>query len=205
MRFLHRLLPAAAVLPALFIVTVGPTLLTESVRAAGPQPVRGASAKPAKPKIVLFAGGADADVKVLRDTLEKVPGIKFKADELKFGDFARDGGLHTEFFTIEIADLAKTDIGAIAKAVASANTSKKEKCPPALYVIIGYKPDSVKKEQLRTVLAKVKGVQADRSWPGDSNIWIRVDGSGQARLVQITTALHFAGIKIRDPIADIVK
>jgi hypothetical protein len=105
--------------------------------------------------------------------------------------------------TLDIADLGKTDLGAIAKTVAAANTSKKEECPSALYVIIRYLPGSVKDDQLRAALAKVKGIRADKSWAGDSNLWVRVDDSGQARLGEIMRALHFAGIKIQDPITDI--
>jgi hypothetical protein len=164
---------------------------------------KGTGAKPAKPTLALFAGGADGDVPILREALQKNPGVQFKADDLKFGDFRRDGGVFTEFLPVEIADLSRTDIGAIGKAVASANTSKKEKCPPALFVILRYRPDSIKTEQLRAALGKVKGVRADKSWAGDANIWVGVDGSGEAKLAQITTALHAAGVKFRDPITDI--
>ncbi len=185
--------PRLAVLAfvALFVLTVGPDALTRFARAD--------DAKPAKPTVAVLVGGADADLKVLREILEKVPGIKFKADEIKFADFGRDGGMFTSFFAVEIADLAKTEIGAIAKAVAAANTSKKEKCPPALFVILKYRPDSVKTEQLRKTLANVKGVAADKSWAGDANLWIGVDGSGQGKLSEITKALHDAGVKFRDP------
>lgn len=183
-------LSCAASLPAI-VAIVGSLLLAPPVRAAEP--------KPAKPTVAVLVGGADGDLKVLRDTLEKVPGVKFKANELQFADFGRDGGLFTNFFAIDIADLAKTDIGAIARAVAGANTSKKEKCPPSLFVILKYKPDSVKTDELRKMLAKVKGVHAEKSWAGDSNLWVGVDGSGQAKLGEITKALHDAGVKFRDP------
>ncbi|HJZ55905.1 MAG TPA: hypothetical protein VKE74_13130 [Gemmataceae bacterium] len=61
------------------------------------------------------------------------------------------------FFTIEIADLATTDIGAITRTVASACTSKKDTCPPALFVVLRYRPGSARTEQHRTALAKVTG------------------------------------------------
>ena len=141
---------------------------------------------------------------VLRETLAKVPGVKFKADDVKFADFGRDGGKFTQFLTIEMTDLTKTDIGAIAKAVAAANTSKKDRTTPGVFVILRYKPDSVNNEQLRAALAKVKGVQSDKSWAGDANLWISLDGSGQAKLGEITRALHAAGVKFRDPILDIM-
>jgi DNA-binding Lrp family transcriptional regulator len=110
--------------------------------------------------------------------------------------------LFTTSFLIELTDRSKTDIGAIAKAVASANTSKKDRSPPALYLVIRYRPDSANNEQLRAALGKVKGVQADKSWAGDQNLWLSVDGSGQGKLAEILRALHEAGIPIRDPILD---
>jgi hypothetical protein len=175
------------------LVAFGPPLFADGSK----------SARPAKPTVALLVGGAKEDLDVLRATFEKVPSIKFKADDIKYADWGRDGGTFTSFFAIEIADLAKTDIGAIAKAVSAANTSKKEKCPPALFVIVRYLPDSTTTEKLREALAKVKGVKPDKSWAGDSNLWVGVDGSGDAKLTEIMRALHTAGIKIKDPIADI--
>jgi hypothetical protein len=176
--------------------------LTHSVHADDTKPSKPVDKTPAKPTIALFVGGADGDLKLLQVTFEKLQGVKFKPEELKFGDFKRDGGQFTSFLPIEITDLTKTDIGTMAKAVASANTSNKEKCPPALFVILKYRPDSVKTDKLRMVLAKVKGVHADKSWAGDSNLWISVDGSGQTKLAEITAALHAAEVKFRDPITD---
>jgi hypothetical protein len=160
-------------------------------------------AKPARPKVALFAGGAAGDVEVLRGALGKLPSVRFKADELKFGDFARDGGLFTGFFDLDIGDLNKADIGPIARAVAAAGTSRREQAPPALFLILKYRPDSVKTAELRSALAKVEGVHADRSWAGDANLWVSVDASGQARLADITRALHAASVRFRDPILDI--
>src|SRR5262249_29464473 len=61
------------------------------------------------------------------------------------------------FFTIEIADLATTDIGAITRTVASAGTSKEGTCPAARFVVLAYRPGSARAEQHRTALAKVTG------------------------------------------------
>jgi hypothetical protein len=179
-------------LAALLVALASPLLFADAVRGADP--------KPARPTIAIFAGGAADDIKLLRQTLEKLPGVKFQADDLKFSDFRRDGGNFTDFMAVEITDLGTTDIGAIAKAVASANTSSKEKCPPRLFVILRYLPDSVKTDALRKTLAPVKGVAAKESWAGDSNLWVAVDGSGAGKLADITKALHDAGVKFRDPI-----
>lgn len=190
---IHRsLLRILTAVPAMLALAAGPPALTAGW----------ADPKPARPTIAMFAGGAESDATVLRDTLAKVPGVKFKADELKFGDFKRDGGLFTGFLPIEITDLGKGDVGTIGKAVAAADTSRKEQCPPALFVVLKYRPDSIKTDQLRTALARVKGVTADKSWAGDSNPWVGVDGSGRAKLADITAALHAANVKFRDPITD---
>jgi hypothetical protein len=178
---------------ALLLLTAAAFLLSQPLRADD-------AARPAKPKAAIFAGGTNEDLKMIREALGKIPGIKVKADEIQFGDFRRDGGVFTSFFTIEIADLGKTDVGAIAKAVSAANTSKKERTPPAMFVVIRYKPDSTKNEPFRAALAKVKGVQPEKSWVGDSNLWVSIDGSGQSKLAEITRALHGAEIKIVDPI-----
>jgi hypothetical protein len=49
----------------------------------------------------------------------------------------------------------------------------------------------------------VKGVQSEKSWAGDHSIWVHVDGSGQGKLAEIMRALHGAGIKFQDPLADV--
>jgi hypothetical protein len=162
----------------------------------------GKTATPAKLTLALLCGGDEQDLNVFRATLQKVPGIKFEANEIRFADFGREGGKFTSFFAIELADRAKTDIGAVAKAVAAANTSKKEQTPPALYAVIRYRPDSTNNEKFRAALAKVKGVRPDKSWAGDQNLWVSVDGSGEGKLAEITRALHEARIPIRDPILD---
>jgi hypothetical protein len=171
-------------------------------KAEGPAPAQAADVKPVPLKISLRSGGADEDLKAFREALARVPGITFKADEIRFSDIKREETVFTSPFTIEITDLAKTDIGAVAKAVAAANTAKKERSPPVLYLVIRYKPDSASNEQLRAALARVKGVRADQSWAGDANLWVQVDGSGQGKLIEITRALHAAKIPIRDPITD---
>jgi hypothetical protein len=158
--------------------------------------------KPVTLKLSVHCGGAKEDLDVLRDSLKKVAGVKFNAEEIKFADFGKDGGKFTSFFALEITDRAKTDLGTLAKAVAAANTSKKERNPPALFLIIRYRPDSTNNEKLRAALAKVKGIQAEKSWAGDQNLWVSLDGSSESRLAEITRALHEARIPIRDPILD---
>ena len=190
---------------ALLTLIVGFNLSEHSIRAddskAG-KAADGKRAKPARPVIAVHTGGSAEDLKGLRTVLEKIPNVTFKSGDLKFSDFGRDGGLYTGFITLEMKDLNKTDVGTIGKAAAAADTSKKKTSPP-LFVLIRYRPGSAKNEPFRAALAKVKGVRADTSWVGDANLWVNVDGSGQAKLAQITQALHGAGIKIKDPITDV--
>jgi hypothetical protein len=167
-------------------------MLGFSSLAYGQETRQGGALQGARPKVAVLTGGAEKDLKTLRETLTKTTGVKFNADEIKFADFGRDGGLFTSFFTIELADRSKTDIGAVAKAVAAAKLAPKErKERPIVFLIVRYRPDSIKTEQLRAALAKVKGVSTEQSWAGDANLWVSVDNSGQARLAEI-----------RDPILD---
>ena len=179
-------------------LTITAALIPSTTLVQGQEPQKSAL-KGARPKVAVLTSGAKEDLKTLRDILAKTPGVKFKVDEIKFADFGRDGGLFTSFFTLELTDRSKTDIGAVAKAVA-APLSKKDR--PVLFLVLRYRPDSVKTEQLRAALAKVKGVNTEQSWAGDANLWVSVDNSGAARLAEITRALHEARVPIRDPILD---
>lgn len=152
----------------------------------------------AKLKIAVFTGGAASDLKSLREALAGLSALKFSKDEIKFSDFKRDGGLFVEPFFVELTDLAKTDVGHIAKGIV-AELSKND---GGLYLFMKYRPDSINTKQLRAALAQVKGVQSEKSWAGDANIWVHVDSSGQGKLGEITRAMHGAGIKFRDPITD---
>lgn len=202
----------------LLIVVGGAALLAPGMRAAenAPPPVPERTAVPtalvqadavksARPKIVVLTDGTEKALAKLRDTLKTIPEIKFPA-MIKFSDFFRDGGLFVEPFPIEMTNLAKTDIGALARTLAPVLASEKAKgkeCGPGdLFLFIKYRPDSITTKELQKALTKVKGVLPEASWAGDHNIWVRVDASGQARLAEIIRAMHDAGIQFRDPITD---
>lgn len=154
----------------------------------------------AQVKIAVFTGGIDADLKALRTTLAKFQSLKFDANDVKFGDFKRDGGLFVQPIDVQFTDLGKTDVGEVAKAVAEAKLSKND---GGLYLFMRYQPKSIDTKQLRAALGKVKGVTAEKSWAGDANIWLHVDATGHGKLAEITRTLHGAGVKFRDPITDI--
>ena len=61
-----------------------------------------------------------------------------KTEAIELGDYRREDKAFTKFLPIQLTDTSKTDIGAIAKAVAAAATPSKDRVPPALYLVIGY-------------------------------------------------------------------
>lgn len=154
----------------------------------------------AQVKVAVFTGGTEDDLKALRKTLAQFPAVKVEATELKFSDFKKDGGVFVSPALYEFTDLAKTDVGDLAKAIFGAKLSKNDN---GMYLFMPYRPASIDTKALRFALAKVKGVSAEKSWAGDANIWIHVDGSGQGKLAEITRAMHGAGAKFRDPITDL--
>jgi hypothetical protein len=161
----HRTCRLAAV--AFFTLALGAVGHEQATWADTPKP-----SKPARPTIALHCGGAAEDLNVLRKTLEKAPGVKFQADDLKFADFGRDGGLFTSFFTIEMADRSQTDIGAIAKAVSAAPTSKRA---------IPRRPGQCQRRPAGKIMGRrcqplgerrqLRPVQASRSHDGASRRW----------------------------------
>jgi hypothetical protein len=69
MMFVHRLCRAAIVL-AMFMFTM---LLNQAVLADDAKPGKATGAKPARPMVALLTGGAEADLKVLRETWKRSP------------------------------------------------------------------------------------------------------------------------------------
>ena len=171
--------------------------LTLVVSAVGPAFVQEADSKKAKVVVSLFSGGGDDDVKELRSVLSKIPSIKVKPEAIAVSDIRREDKVFTKFLPLEMTDTSKTDIGAIAKAVASAATPSKDRVPPGLYLVIGYEAGGASNEQLRSTLENVKGVEAKHSFVGDINLWVSVDASGQAKIGEITKALTDVGIPLK--------
>src|SRR5262245_27459287 len=141
----------------------------------------------------------------LRGTLGKLNGIKIKIDDIQ----AAEQGKFKHYFSmpllVEIADLDKTDLGAIAKVVAETKTSKRGDVPPSLNLVL-YAPGIQIEEStvvaVRESLAEVNGVDARA--PGgtgavmvESRFWVRLDGSGNARLAEIRAALRKANLNVQ--------
>jgi hypothetical protein len=183
MMLLQGLLRWAALLLAICVLCVG------TVSAAD---------KPVTVKVSLVGGGGEEDLQPFQTALGKVQGIKFTEADIKSSDIKREEMLFTKPFTLELTDVSKTDVGAVAKAIATADTKTKAKVTPGVYLVIGYDAGGAKDDQLRDTLSTVKGVEARHSFVGDINLWIKLDGSGDARLADIRKALKDVSIPIKD-------
>ena len=91
-------------------------------------------------------------------------GIRFDASKIEKGKKPR---YLTEPFVVEIADIKKTHIGAIAKVVSEGNTPHKEEFPPKLNLVL-FTQQRITKEaviDLRHELMDVNGVKALAALP----------------------------------------
>ncbi len=93
--------------------------------------------------------------------------------------------------TIDL-DLAKTDVGAIGKAVAITETPHRSEEAPGAYLLIDAPAlTKANAKKLEAALKKVKGVNADLSSADVKKMQIAVllDGSGAGKLAEIQKAL----------------
>ena len=134
-----------------------------------------------------------ADVKILREKLSKVPGIKFNADDIKPGE---EPEFRSSRFTIEIADLAVVDVGEIGKVTAAAGTVHKREHSPGLFLLLPWTPSKKAEKDLQSALISVKGVDAKSIFSSDLHVWVKIDGSGEGKLSAIRKALEDAGVDI---------
>ena len=153
-------------------------------------------------KVAFLVKGAHCDrcVTVLRKATGKVKGIKFNVDRIQPGEKPK---FFSEPFVIEIADMKKTHIGAIAKAVSEANTPHKDDLPPSLNLVL-YTPDQIDEEavmRLRSKLMDVNGVEVLLpgglgGFPNKGFYWIRLEGAGGAELKDILAAVEKARVNV---------
>jgi len=164
---------------ALGVLALGQSRLTERTLAGQAEP-----AKATKVTIQLRGAINDKSVEALRAALKQVKGIKFNPDNIQKGEEPK---FFTNAFTIEIADISKTDIGAVAKAAAEADTPLKDELKPGLHLWL-YPADQLDERLIvkaRDALAKTDGVVQERGIggsPTDQAMWIRIAGSGKAKL-----------------------
>ena len=161
-----------------------------------------AKVKPAKVTVMLRGVVTDRCEVVLREALSKVKGIKFDINNIGRG---KKPHFYTDPpFPIEITDKTKTDIGAVAKAVADAETPHKPALPPSLNLIL-YLSDPITERSLGRFLKQLDEVEgvAARERPGgfgvrvgEGYLWIRLDDTGAAKLEEILNAAKKAELKV---------
>jgi copper chaperone CopZ len=145
-----------------------------------------AQIKPTKVYVGVVGMSCPVCTSKLREVLGGIQGVKYEFID-DFGD--------TSFVALEIADIGKTDVGAIAKTLADADTPHKDDHRSGLF-LLPWKEQETSTESVRNALAKIKGVDVKRTRNGDARVWIRLDDSGQAKLAAIAKALDDAGIKV---------
>jgi copper chaperone CopZ len=155
------------------------------------------AAQPAK--MTVRVGGADCDgcVTAIRAALARVPGIKFNSADVRPGERPK---FFSSPFLVELADPGKTDLGAVAKAAAEANTPHKGEIPPRLYLVLFGEVDEATVVGLRQALADVPGVDTGvggvGGFPQERTFWVRLDPKGQASVSDIRKAIADAGIRV---------
>lgn len=144
-------------------------------------------------RFTVILGGVvdDESARVLRKSLRKIKGVGFKAKQLKAGEKPR-------YFTrlpVRIADLEKTTLGSLAKAVATADLPRQDEVEPTVNLAL-FATRPITEEAvmaLRREMTGVPGVAAQV--PGgiggliDERVfWVRLDNTGEARLENVLAA-----------------
>jgi hypothetical protein len=151
--------------------------------------------QPAKVTVRLGGVGCDGCVPVLREALQKAPGIKFDPAGIRVGEKPK---YFSDAIALEIADLGKTDLGALAKAVAETKTPCQKEAAPSLNLVLFGIVDEPAVNALRAALVNVAGIDANGAGTiggllTEDTFWVRLNASGEARLADICDALKRAG------------
>jgi hypothetical protein len=163
-------------------------------------------AKATQVMITLRGVATEEDAEALRTTLKKAEGIKVNDDDIQSGEKGLFGHYFSPPFVIEIADLDKADLGTIAKAVAeTTKTPKRGEVPPSLNLVLFHPALQLEEADivaLREAIAEVNGVDARTvggvgGIPTEGRLWVRLDGSGLAKLADIQAALKRANLDLR--------
>ena len=156
--------------------------------------------KPTKVSIVIRGAHCDPGVKILKSTLGKMKGIKYRADSIKKGSKPK---FFTDPFIVEIADTQKTNIGSLASVVSEAKTPHRDDFPPKVNLVL-YTPDQIDEPSvmaLRFSLRDVNGLEVDApgglgGFPKRGYYWIQLENAGGAALSDIMTAAKLSGLKL---------
>ena len=152
-------------------------------------------------RLTIILGGVvdDESAKVLRKTLRKVEGVRFRARQLKAGEKPR----YFNRLVVRIADLEKTPIGSLAKAVADADLPRQDEIEPTVNLAL-FTTQDISEESvmaLRRELSGVRGIAPEV--PGglgglidDKLYWVRLDNTGEARLGAVLKAARRARLGV---------
>lgn len=161
--------------------------------------------KPTKLTVMIRGVASDQDAEALRGAFKKLDGIKFDADAIQRGEKGKRAHYFSPPFTIEISDLSKADLGDLSKLVAETKTPSRGETPPSLNLIVYHpagridEPDVV---AFRAAVSDVNGTEAIQPGGVGGNVaegwmWLRLDGTGAARLSLIQMALKKADLDLR--------
>ena len=161
--------------------------------------------RPMKLTVVFRGMATEEDAAAVRKTMAKLAGVKVTAEDIVPGEKGKFGHYFSPPVVLEVADLNKTDVGHIGKAVAAVKTANRKDVPPPSLNLILFTPErEVNSDSVRAVRAAVidvSGYEAPHPGglggvPDERRYWLRVDDSGFARLDDLTAALKKADLEL---------
>ena len=134
--------------------------------------------EPVKVTVVVRGVHCDQCVNALRESLTKVKGVKFDAEQIRLGERPR---YFSEPFVVEIADAQQTSVGSLGAAVAKAKTPHREDLPPRLNLVL-YTSEIIDEDSvvaLRSELMNVNGLEVVQpgglgGFPNNGYFWVSV-------------------------------
>ena len=182
----------------LFLATV--MVAVAAVSAAGADEPR-----PMKLTVVFRGMATEEDAAAVRKAMAKLAGVKVAAADIVPGEKGKFGHYFSPPVVLEVADLNKTDVGHIGKAVAVVKTAKrKDVSPPSLNLVLFTPEKEMNGDSVRAVRAAVTDVSGYEAphpgglggVPDERRYWLRVDDSGFARLDDLTASLKKADLEL---------
>jgi hypothetical protein len=144
------------------------------------------------------------DAAVLRKLLSRVSGARCSVSELQPGAKGAFGHYFSPPVSVVLDDPGKVDIGVLARAVAEAATPSRKEVPPSLNLVLyplGFVIGESEVVALRGATSELAGSASGQ--PGgtgavsaDNRFWVRLDGSGTARLQEFVDAARKAKLDI---------
>lgn len=162
--------------------------------------------RPIKLTVVFRGMATEQDCAAVRKVMAKLEGVKLNVADIEPGEKGKFGHYFSPPVVLEVADLNKTDVGHIGKAVAGVKTTKRKDVPPPSLNLVLFTPEKeVNSDSVRAVRAAVTDVSGYEAphpgglggVPDERRYWLRVDDSGFARLDDLTEALKKADLELQ--------